>query len=286
MEKSLFHDTMVKSERILYTPSVFAAANLLHLQEIGELTALKPHTCKREHLSSYLFFIVLSGSGTLEYEGTEHKLCSGDCVFLNCQKPYSHCTSENLWRLKWVHFYGSNMYSIYKKYTERGGRPCFHPKKLNAFEQNLSALYTAAASSSNLRDMKIYEKLTALLTLLMEESWHPESSRHITTGKRDLQDVKDYLDTHFSEKISLDTLAERFFINKFYLTRIFKDQFGNSINNYLLCVRITHAKQLLRFSNLSIEEISHECGMNDANYFSRTFKKVERMTPGEYRHLW
>lgn len=286
MEPSLFQSNQVTSERILYTPSVFANTNLIHLQEIGTLTALKPHTSKRENLASYLFFLVKSGSGTLEYEGKTYSLSEGDCVFIDCQKSYSHHTGDDLWNLSWAHFYGPNMNGIYKKYAERGGNPCFHANDTSAYEIILSELYAIADSNSYVRDMKIYEKLTALLALLMEESWQPDNALHGTTRKRDLQDVKEYLDEHYQEKISLDALAERFYINKFYLTRVFKNQFGISVNNYLLQVRITHAKQLLRFSSLSIEEISHECGMNDANYFSRIFKKIEQMTPGEFRRLW
>lgn len=286
MDTSLFHGSLVASSRILYTPSAFARSNLIHLQETGSLKAKKPHTSRRENLTSYLFFLVLSGSGTLEYEKRIIPLQSGDCVFLDCKKPYSHRTSDDLWELAWVHFYGPNMGSIYEKYKERGGRTCFHPKKSENYRRLLQELYQIASTEDHVRDMKIFEKLTSLLTLLMEESWHPESSRNNAPKRQNLQHIKEYLDQHYTEKISLDELAERFFINKFYLTRIFKEQFGTSINNYLLKIRITHAKQLLRFTDQTIETISSECGIKDANYFSRMFKKIEGISPGEFRRMW
>lgn len=286
MDASLFHKNLVTSNRIIYTPSVFAKTNLIHLQETGELTAQNPHTNRRENLSSYLFFIVRNGSGSLTYDGVSHNLLEGDCVFLDCRKPYAHQTSEDLWTLKWAHFYGPNMNAIYEKYTERGGRPCFHSSQPEVYSSLLEELYQIAASNVHVKDMRIYEKLTTLLTLLMEESWNPDNRLHSAAGKRSLQTIKEYLDQHYPEKISLDSLSELFFINKFYLTRIFKEQFGVTINNYLLQVRITHAKQMLRFTDLSIEKIGQECGMNDANYFSRMFKKVEGISPGEYRKRW
>ena len=46
------------------------------------------------------------------------------------------------------------------------------------------------------------------------------------------------------------------------------------------------AKRLLRFTDKSVENVAQECGLNDANYFSRLFKKVEGTTPGEYRRQW
>lgn len=286
MDASLFHGNLVTSNRIIYTPSVFAKTNLIHLQEIGSLKAQKPHVSRRDNLASYLFFMVLSGSGTLEYDGITYELKGGDCVFIDCKKPYFHRSSEDLWSLEWVHFYGPNMSGIYDKYTERGGTPSFRPKSLTSYRELHAELYQLAGSEVYIKDMKIYEKLASLLTFLMEESWNPQVRRQNASRKQNLQAIKDYIDQNYAKKISLDDLAEQFFINKFYLTRIFKEQFGISVNSYLLQVRITHSKKLLRFTDLSIEKIGQECGMSDANYFSRTFKKVEGISPGEYRKRW
>lgn len=287
MNSPLFQGTLVNSRRILYTPSEFAKSNLLHLQETGQLHAQKPHTSSRSNLSSYLFFIVMEGSGTLTYEGNTYPLNAGSCVFIDCHKPYSHCSSEDLWTLQWVHFYGSNMAAIYKKYTERNGTPGFQTASSTRYSALLTQLYETAESDSHIKDMKINELLASLLTLLMEESRLPASTNTKNpAGKRNLQEVKEYIDIHFSEKIMLEELAEAFFINKYYLTRIFKEQFGLSISRYILQQRITHAKHLLRFTDHTIEQIGQMCGIADANYFARAFKKVEGIAPGEYRHRW
>ena len=172
------------------------------------------------------------------------------------------------------------MAAIYKKYRERGGQPSFHPENTAPYTRRLEALYTLAASDNYVRDMQICEGLFALLTLLMKESWHPEIVRTAGTKRQNVQEIKDYLDLHFAEKITLDALAERFYINKFYLTRVFKEQFGLSVTNYLTQLRITQAKRLLRFTGKSVENVAQECGLNDANYFSRLFKKVEARRRG------
>lgn len=287
MDTSLFDGNIVQSERIIYTPSAFAKNNLLYLQEIGELKAKEPHTNQRNHLASYLFFIVLEGSGVIQYNNTMFSLKKYDCVFLDCQQPYYHRSSDDLWKLKWVHFNGTNMPGIYEKYIQRGGLPCFHSNKILPYSSLLQELYEIASSELYVRDMKIYEKLTSLLTLLMEESWN-QADIHSSKAQKghNLQPIKDYLEQHYMDKITLDTLATQFFINKYYLTRIFKSKFGISINNYLLQVRITHAKHLLRFTDLPIEEIGRQCGIQDSNYFSRTFRKIEGISPGSFRRMW
>ncbi|MDE6312860.1 MAG: AraC family transcriptional regulator [Lachnospiraceae bacterium] len=276
---------VVSSDRLLYTPSPFAKTNLMHLQEIGKLKAQIPHKSMRSHLTSYLCFLVLEGSGQLSYHDRNYELKQGDCVFIDCQQKYCHSTSENLWTLQWVHFFGPSLTAIYDKYVERGGQPVFHPHKFKEMADIITEIYALAHSADHIKDMRINEKLASLITVLMEESWHPENFG--TEKKRlELKEIREYLDNHYTEKVSLDELAELFFINKYHMVRSFKKTFGSTINNYILVKRITHAKQMLRFSDKSLEEIGSEAGFTDAQYFCRMFKRVEGITPGEYRKRW
>lgn len=285
MGERLFQGEYVSSDRMLYTPSEFAKSNLLYLQEIGSLKARKTHTSKRQNLDSFLFFYVKEGSGVLDYGGREYVVRSGDCVFINCKNPYSHRTSEDLWSLEWIHFNGESALPIYLKYVERGGQPVFHPDKEQMPEGLWDSLNAIARSSDYIRDIKINEKLSSLITFLMSFSWNPETVP--TSGNAStLTNLKDYIDTHYNEKISLDMLADMFLINKYTLSRGFKEQFGTSIINYLLITRITHAKQLLRFTDETVEEIGNKCGISPLYYFSRIFKQIEGISPLEYRSQW
>lgn len=285
MNDQLFQGEFVNSNRILYTPSEFARTNLFYLQEIGSLQAIRPHISKRRNLMSYLFFHVASGSGILNYDGQEYSVSAGDCVFINCQTPYFHQSSDDLWSLNWIHFYGPTIHSIYLKYTERGGQPVFHPKDTSDLERHWDQLYHLASSADYIRDMKINENLFSIITLIMEESWNPDA-RPLSSKQQSLIDVREYMDRHYAERITLDMLSEKFLINKYYLARIFKEQFGTSVINYLLNIRITHAKQLLRFTDKSVEQIGAECGIYPLYYFSRVFKQTEGISPTEYRMRW
>ena len=78
MDTPLFDGELVHARRMIYTPAAFAKSNLVHLQEVGQLQARSPHASTRQGLASYLFFVVESGSGTLEYEGETRVLSAGD----------------------------------------------------------------------------------------------------------------------------------------------------------------------------------------------------------------
>lgn len=296
----------VQSSRILYTPSPFARSSLLHLQEVGSLTAIKPHTSKREKLQSYLCFMVEDGEGELVYEGKKYDLKSGDVVFIDCRKAYSHSTGNSsgvgnsrstdnahsatnpnteLWSLRWCHFYGPSMPAIYAKYCERGGLPVIRGTDVFQYSTIISDIYTLASSSDYIRDMRINGKLNDLLTLLMESSWHREAHTN-APKKMEISQVRSFLDEHYKEKLSLESVAGHFFIDKHYLARLFKEQYGVTLVTYLQQVRITHAKRMLRFTDKSIEEIGLECGIGELNYFSRVFKKLEGVSPSEFRRMW
>lgn len=112
----------VKSSGVLYTPSTFARTALLHLQEA--LLAIHPHTSQRSDLVSFLCFVVLSSEGELSYERRTYQLHSGDCVFIDCRKAYSHSTSDNLWHLQWCHFYARPFQPCIRSIKSAAVAPC------------------------------------------------------------------------------------------------------------------------------------------------------------------
>ena len=274
----------VQSNRVLYTAGEFAKKNLIYLQEAGTLTALRSHKSTRELLDSYLFFCVLSGSGRLYYEGKTYFLKEGDCVFLDCRHTYSHETDDNsLWQLVWLHFYGAPACAIYEEYKKNGGKTVFHTAYPQYYKEVEKQIADVCGTESISRDTVIF----GLLSLLISKAVSEGKATELQSAQNELPDaVKAYLDLHFSEKISLDTLSSEFHINKFYLTRLFKANFGQSITDYLNRRRIGEAKSLLRFSNGTAESIAINCGINDAGYFTRLFKKLEGETPTQYRARW
>lgn len=278
----------VSSSRIIYTPSAFARSALIHLQETGVLQAVYPHKSERSGLYSCLFFTVLSGAGQLAYDGSVYQLQPGDCVFLECRKKYRHDTGFNssaLWSLQWCHFYGPNMNAIYQKYQERGGKPVFHPDRISDYRNILTELYQIANSDDYVRDMRIHEKLSSLLILLMEDAWDADKRAETSSDTIDIQKVKEYLDANFKEKITLDDLASRFYISKYYLLKLFKERYGVTVNAYLNQLRVTYIKKQLRFTDETVERIAEELHI-EPTYLSRLFKKMEGTSPSKFRKTW
>ncbi len=269
------------NNRVIYSPTIFAKRNLLHLQEIGELCSTKPHISQRENLSSYLFLIVNEGSGTVWYEDNSYEINKGDCFFVDCMKKYAHRC--NNWEISWVHFNGNGMAGIYEKYMERTGQPVFQAKTEKSIKEILDQIYTISLSEDPIRDMRINEKLASLLMEIMSQSLKPLAT---CKNVNRISKIKNYLDENYTQQISLDNIAALFQMNKFVMEKEFKKEYGIAIIEYILRERITKAKELLRFSDSTIESIGREVGIGEPYYFSRLFKKAEGISPREFRKQW
>lgn len=104
-------------------------------------------------------------------------------------------------------------------------------------------------------------------------------SSHVT-----LQEVRAYIDANYSDpNLSLSSIADRFGLSSSYLSRLYKDAFGENFVDYLAGVRIDAARRLLRETQAPIQEIAIQVGYANYMSFSRAFKKIVSATPGEYR---
>ncbi|MBR1584049.1 MAG: helix-turn-helix domain-containing protein [Clostridia bacterium] len=98
-----------------------------------------------------------------------------------------------------------------------------------------------------------------------------------------VRDCLNYIDFHYMEPINLEGLATRFVINKNYLSSRFHKEVGATVTDYINKTRIRQAEEKLAKTTLSMQAIAEQCGFSDANYFTRTFKKINGISPNEYR---
>lgn len=92
-----------------------------------------------------------------------------------------------------------------------------------------------------------------------------------------------YIEEHYSENITLLTLADVLYLHPTYLSRLFKDKTGKNFLKYLTDLRIEKSKLLLTDCSLKIYDISTMVGYDSSKYFSKIFKSTIGMTPHEYR---
>ena len=96
------------------------------------------------------------------------------------------------------------------------------------------------------------------------------------------RDIKAYLDLSFTEDITLDSLAARFFVSPSHLCRVFKSEIGRRPFAYINDLRIDRAASLLR-SGLAISQVRDICGYHSDQHFIKEFRARTDTTPGRYR---
>ena len=96
---------------------------------------------------------------------------------------------------------------------------------------------------------------------------------------------KNILQANFDRDVKLQEISEHFYISREYISRKFKQEFNVNISDYIVKFRLKKAKSLLKNSQLKIYEIANIIGYQDDKYFRKVFKKVEGITPNEYREV-
>lgn len=272
------------SRRMIQTPSAIARSAFFYVQETGYYKLKESHRAFRKNLDSYLIVLVLSGSGTLMYNETIYELTAGSCFFIDCMVPYYHQSSTtDPWELMWVHFNGATSKEYYKYFSSLA-EPALTTRSFPALKEKLDSLLDANSHSDLSTEITSSRLIVDILSILLQDVTSLAGNEGSSIQK--LMDVRQYLDEHYTEKFSLDEISEHFFISKYHLSREFKTHFGITLNHYVIAKRVTMAKKLLRFSDLTLEEISLKCGFYDASYMNKQFKKSEGIGATEFRKKW
>jgi YesN/AraC family two-component response regulator len=127
-------------------------------------------------------------------------------------------------------------------------------------------------------------ELNATLEKIKKISFTKPNNMSIQTPEKCdlLTQIKLKIDREYTSEISLSSIAREYYISKETLSRAFKKRFGVGVTSYITHARLERAQELLSLGYNS-NQISEMIGYNDANYFSRIFKAIYKMTPSEYK---
>jgi two-component system response regulator YesN len=98
-----------------------------------------------------------------------------------------------------------------------------------------------------------------------------------------VQKAGEYLHTHFREKINIQDVARAVYLSPCHLSKVFKQELGCTIMEFLTKIRIEEAKRMLRDPQYSVIQVANALGFKDPGYFTKVFKRSEGITPSQYR---
>lgn len=147
----------------------------------------------------------------------------------------------------------------------------------------LKMMLSEATNQSPLSGEICQHFLSILLLIILRNTENQLSPCQKENIPSECKFVKDYLDGHCAENISLNFLARLSHLNKYYLSHIFSKTYGISPINYLLERRILNSQELLKNTDYSIAQIAQIAGFSSSSYFSQSFKKHTGITAAAYR---
>ncbi|TLS51638.1 response regulator [Paenibacillus antri] len=122
----------------------------------------------------------------------------------------------------------------------------------------------------------------ALAAAYVEAIDRTEASRP-SKAKLAIAQVARYIDEHYADPITLESIALRFYVSKEHLSRSFKSTTGENVSDYIVRKRIERAMELLAVPGMATKDVARTVGYPELAYFHRIFKKRTGKTPGEYR---
>jgi two-component system, response regulator YesN len=142
-----------------------------------------------------------------------------------------------------------------------------------------------------LKPVKPTDLKTVLRTMLKSVSNSNSSTMERTEDINTINDERQYfikkslkyIKEHFREKLTLDMVASKVYVNPKYYSHVFKKEMGIAFTDYIVQLRIQYACRLLETTNYQAYRISNECGFSDPSYFNRVFCAKMKMTPQTYR---
>lgn len=161
--------------------------------------------------------------------------------------------------------------TLLRKAAEAGG---VHPLHIDSLSRQLAIQIEASCTIEQLQSMNAI-MVRKYCLLIKNYSRRPYSALVST--------CMNTIDFYYSSDLSLASLSVLCSVSKSHLAAAFKKETGITVTDYINQTRIKQSLILLNTSSMSISEIATRCGFSDANYFSRTFRKLQGQTPSQYR---
>ncbi|MCH5461751.1 AraC family transcriptional regulator [Lactobacillus sp. LC28-10] len=155
-----------------------------------------------------------------------------------------------------------------------------------------SLIYTALIfqESNSEEPLSVIQLAKSLIQLVLDRSNSTRETSQmlvaITEQTELLNKIKKYIRENIEKKLSIESIADHFFISKRQVFRLFQKYESYTCNNYIKQVRINDAADLIKTTKMSITDISDKVGFSSVHYFSKVFKDEMRDTPQKFRLLY
>ena len=234
---------------------------------------------KRTNAPYAVIEYIMEGEGDIITNGKIYHAEKGDMYLLPKGSNHVYYSSKNNpWIKIWVQIKGRIAHSLIREYNLKE-QILF--KNLDGYDFLLNI--HKIGKSDNLNAMEKHQKASLVFhELLLLMSNHNNNNNNNISD--DCKKIKNFIDNNYTSNITLETIAEEIHFSHTHIIRVFKKEIQMTPYQYLLNLRIDHAKHLLQNTSIKIKDICQLAGFFDQNYFSYIFKNKTGLSPKQFRN--
>ena len=245
------------------------------------------HTFSRHVHEGYCINVIESGAQRFYRSGVNHIAPQNSIVLVNADQVHDgHKAAENGWSYRAMYPTPELLSNVSLELQGVKSDAPWFPQAVvaDAFMANkLRELFVLLSQSNN----KLARETLYLSTMLQLISRHAKQTKPLlplTHEPHVVRRMREYLDEHFADNVSMQTLADSAELSPFYLARLFNKTVGLPPHAYQVQRRVHNAKRLLRSEfRYKLSDVAVECGFSDQSHLNRHFKRALGVTPGAYQ---
>lgn len=261
--------------------------------QLSHVCSLKKKGDSLLHFHQDAYEIMLFKKGNVDYiiNGTTFHLQPGNITFIRPNDIHGYIyQNDSVYERLNFHITGDFAKSLSSPHTDL--LECFHfpssvryleKEQAKEFELYLDNAIEYLNEKKFGYDIRFFAYMSLILLLFNESKSVPDFS-YTDIFPKIIQDTLTYINEHFTEDISVQSIADYINVSRSHLSHLFKNCMGISLWNYVLTKRIQLAKTLLK-SGSSITDTCYECGFSDYANFIKTFSKLSGTSPGKYAKI-
>ena len=253
---------------------------------VEEVQCLPTYRCigrNRSRESGGQLQLTLAGSGILEIDGETIELRPG-MAFLHCHRDprvnYRHPSGHmEPWRFLWISFEGVAAERMLAEMNERYG----YAFRLSPDQECISTLLDYRHYPRPIRQLSP-PRAAAMVLNLFDALSNPIERERLGHPHRVLASLaQEYIIAHLESRLTTGEIAAELQISREHLSRIFREQTGMTIRDYIMRRKLTLADNLLRQNSFSCKEIAEKLGFDEPSSFTRAYRRMKGVAPGMLR---
>ncbi len=235
---------------------------------------------KTDTESLYTFEYVVSGKGYIECEEKKYAVGAGDFYFLH--RLHSHMyypDPDDPYEKIWINAGGRLLDGVTNAYGMTDGVLIVPNSSIRPQIEQVHSLLVGIKLQNAQDIMTECAKIMCNIIITAATEYHKVQQTTVSTAEK----IKDYIDSGLAYNVSLDDIAQHFYLNKSYIISIFSAKYGFTPKQYILDRKMQAARTMLEKNRHSVSEIADILNFSSSQHFSSSFKKKVGVSPDEYR---